>query len=341
MKLPAKLAIASLAIVTAASSASAQNATTDPVGFQSANMVVGTNPIGLPLLNSDLVKTSVVSVSDNTVTLSGVSNVGSLLTSNEPYYIEVYSGNLTGDRFEVSVNATVSAANSSVIIDSSSPNNTFVVASIGTSLNGATVAIRKHVTLDQVQGMFSPALIGSNTAASADQISVFDPATQNYINYFLRADNVTWRRVGTTTNSNKVVVAPGSGIFLNKITSPTVLTQTGGVRINDFALPYVVGNQLLAPGFPVGYSPSSMGATTANGWTGSNTASNADQLAIFNPSTQNFTNYFLRADGTTWRIVGTTTNVSSTELVNSDGTYFAIRKTADANNVMIDPIPAN
>lgn len=341
MKLPAKLAIASLAIVTAASSASAQNATTDPVGFQSANMVVGTNPIGLPLLNSDLARTSVSSVSGNNVNLSGVANVGSLLSSSEPYYLEVYSGSLQGDRFEVSVNSTISAANSSVVLDASSPYNTFSVASIGASLDGATVALRKHVTIEQVQGMFSPALIGSNTAASADQVSVFDPATQNYINYFLRADNVTWRRVGTTTGANKVPIPPGSGIFLEKKTSPTKLTQTGGVRINDFALPFVVGNQLLAPGFPVGYSPASMGATSANGWTGSNTASNADQLAIFDPSTQNFTNYFLRADGTTWRIVGTTTNVTSTELVNSTGTYFAIRKTSDANNVMVNPIPAN
>jgi hypothetical protein len=329
------LTLAAAAVLAALPLANAQNvtATTDPVGFQSSNITVGINPIGLPLLNSDLVKASATSLTGSTLTLSGVSNVGSLLTSGEPYYIEVYSGSLKGDRFEVSVNATISAANSTLILDSTSPYNTTSVDSIGASLANATIALRKHITLDQVQAMFSPALSGSNTSSNADQISVFDAAEQNYKTYFLRADNVTWRVVGTTTSSNKVPIPPGMGIFLNKKSSPTTITQAGCVRTNDFALPYTAGLQLLAPGYPVGYSPSLLGGTTANNWTGSNTSSSADQIAVFNPSEQNFTSYFLRADGVTWRILSTTTNVTSTEIVGSTGAYFVIRKSADANNI--------
>ena len=315
--------------------ANAQNvtATTDPVGFQSSNITVGVNPIGLPLLNSDLAKVSASSLSGSTLTVSGVSNVGSLLTSGEPYYIEVNSGTLKGDRFEVSVNATISAANTTLILDSASAYNTMSVASIGTSLANATIALRKHITLDQVQGMFSPVLIGSNTSSNADQISVFDGTTQNYKTYYLRADTLTWRQVSTTTSANKVPIPPGFGIFLNKKTSSTKITQAGCVRTNDFALPYIAGKQLLAPGYPVGYSPSLLGGTSANNWTGSNTSSSADQIAVFNPTTQNFTSYYLRADGVSWRILATTTNVTSTEVVGSTGAYFVIRKSSDANNI--------
>jgi hypothetical protein len=119
MKLPAKLAIASLAIVTAASIANAQNvtATTDPVGFVTATVPVGISPLAVTLLNPDLLKTTATSVSSNSVALSGQTNVGSLLSAGEPYYIEVYSGSLKGDRFDVDTAATISAANGFVTLN--------------------------------------------------------------------------------------------------------------------------------------------------------------------------------------------------------------------------------
>jgi len=317
---------------------SAQTVSTPIVGFQKISVPVGLSTAGFPLLNSDLIKTSATSLAGNSLSLSGETNVGSKLSSVEPYYIEVYSGNLKGDRFDVNTAATISAANGAVVLDSASGNNTYAVSSILNQLDGATVALRKHITLEQVQSMASASLVGNNTAGSADRIQLYNPINQAYDSYFLRGDGTTWRKVGTTTSANKLAIPPGTGVFISKKSGTVDLTATGVVRQNDFSSPYKVGLQLLAPGYPLEASPSSLGATTANGWTGNNTAGSADQIQVYNPSNQAYDSYFLRGDGTTWRKVGTTTTVTTNNVISGGNAYFASRKAADENNILLNPI---
>lgn len=310
------------------------------VGFQKVDVGVGLNAVGFPLLNNDLLKVSATSLTSNALSLSGQSNVGALLTAGEPYYIEVYSGTLKGDRFDVDTAATKSSSNGSVVLSSSSNNNTYPVSSISGQLDGQTIALRKHITLEQIQAMSQTPMTGSNTAANADQIQLFSGAT--FTTYFLRADGLTWRGSTTgTTSQNKVPVPPGTGVFIKKATASGSLVSTGTVRANDFALPLNSGLQLLAPAFPLNYSPASLGGTTANGWTGSNTSANADQIQVFNNSggTGTFTTYFLRADGSTWR--GSTTGTAdqkNTLIVSDSAGFFVKRSASDANNVLVNPI---
>ena len=317
----------------------AQSTVSTPiVGFQKVSVPAGLSTAGFPLLNSDLVKSSASSVSGNAVTLSGESNVGAKLTSGEPYYVEVYSGALKGDRFDVNTAATITAANGTVVLDSASANNTYAVASIANQLDGATVALRKHVTIEQVQGMSSASLQGSNTASSADQIQFYDSSAGAYVGYFLRGDGVTWRKVGTTATANKTPIPPGTGVFISKQGSAVELTSTGTVRQNDFAQPYVAGLQLKAPAFPLEVSPSSIGANAANGWIGNNTAASADQIQIYNPTAGAYEGFFLRGDGTTWRKVGTTTTVTTTNIVSSGQGYFVSRSSPDQDSLLVNPI---
>lgn len=319
--------------------AEAQTTVSTPiVGFQKASVPVGLSTMGFPLLNSDRVKTTVTSLSGSALNLSGQSNVGSLLTAGEPYYLEVYSGALKGDRFDVDTAATIGAANGTVVLNASSANNTYAVASIATQLDGATVALRKHITIEQIQQMASASLVGNNSAASADQIQLFDSNTGGYSSFYLRGDGTTWRKVGTTTVANKTAIPPGTGIFLSKQSGAVDILASGTVRQNDFALPYKTGLQLLAPGFPVDASPSSLGGAAANGWTGNNSAASADQIQIYNASTVGYESYYLRSDGTTWRKVGTTTVVTSDQLLNSARAFFVARQSADANNILLNPI---
>ena len=158
----------------------------DIVGYQKTSLVVGLNPVGIPLLNNDLFKGPATSLSGSTLSLSSVSNAGALLTSGEPHYLEVYSGALKGDRFDIDTAATITAANGTVVLSSSSANNTLAVASIGTALDGETVAIRRHITLEKVQSFVQGALVGNNTPANADQILIFNPNTQSFLTYYLR-----------------------------------------------------------------------------------------------------------------------------------------------------------
>ena len=167
-----KLNFALTLLVAAVTAGNAQTSTTDPVGYQTISVPVGLSTAAFPLLNPDVLKVATTTLTGAALALEGQTNVGALLSSVEPYYIEVYSGALKGDRFDVDVAATIAAANGNVVLNSGSLNNTFLFSSVGTSLDGATVALRKHVTIEQVQGMASSALVGNNTAGSADQIQV-------------------------------------------------------------------------------------------------------------------------------------------------------------------------
>jgi len=331
------------AVAVAFTSQLSAQTTNDPVstpivGFQKTTVPVGLSTAGFPLLNADLIKTSATSLSSNALTLSGETNVGAKLTAGDPYYIEVYTGSLKGDRFDVDTAATISAANGSVILNSSSGNNTYSVASIASSLDGQTIALRQHITLDQIRQMATPALVGNNSANSADQIQLFNPSTKVYEQYFLRGDGVTWRKVGTVDVSTKVPVPPGVGVFILKKTGVTDLIATGAVRNNDFARPLVTGLQLTAPGFPVDRSPQSLGMTSTNGWTANNSANSADQIQVYNPTTKAYDQYFLRSDGVTWRKVGTLDSFTAAELFSGSRGAFISRKTADSGLVINNPV---
>lgn len=310
----------------------------DIVGYQTVSVPAGLSTAGFPLLNPDLAKTSATSLTGAALALSGQSNVGSLLSANEPYYVEVYSGALKGDRFDVDTAATIAAGNGTVVLNTGSANNTYPAASIANQLDNATVALRKHITLEQVQQMSSAPLVGNNSSASADQVQFYDNATQGYASFFLRGDGITWRKVGTTTVANKTPIPPGTGVFISKQGSSVTLTASGTVRANDFANPLQAGLQLHAAPFPLDVTPASLGGTAANGWVGNNSSASADQIQVYNSATLGYDSYFLRGDGTTWRKVGTTTSVTSNNVATSGQAFFISRQAADNNNVLVNPI---
>ena len=320
--------------------APAQTVSTPIVGFQKVSVPVGASTAGFPMLNPDVLKTTATSLSGSVLTLTGQSNVGSLLTSGEPYYLEVYSGALKGERFDVDTAATISAANGTIVLSASSGNNSFPVASIASSLDGATVAVRQHVTLDQIRTSASPALVGNNFASSADQVQLYNPNTKSYLSYYLRGDGTNWRVTGATTNGfNKIVIPPGTGVFIQKRTAGTEITTAGNVRQNDFSRPYVAGLQLLSSPYPLNYTAAGFGASSSNGWTANNFATSADQIQIYNPSGKNYTSYYLRGDGTNWRKTGSTTNeLASFEMINPANGFFVLRRSADNNNILVNPI---
>ena len=112
-----KMNVALAILVTAVMAGNAQTtATSDIVGYQTITVPVGLSTAGFPLLNSDVVKGATTTLVGNALGLQSQSNVGALLTSTEPYYIEVYSGALKGDRFDVDVAAKIAAANGNVVI---------------------------------------------------------------------------------------------------------------------------------------------------------------------------------------------------------------------------------
>jgi hypothetical protein len=153
-------------------------------------------------------KVSTTTLTGAALALEGQTNVGALLSSVEPYYIEVYSGTLKGDRFDVDVAATIGAANGNVVLNSASLNNTLLFSSVGSNLNGATVALRKHITIEQVQGMASSPLVGNNNASSADQIQFYD-------NVSAASGTIRLTLNVSTNQALDSLAIPGEGIKFN------------------------------------------------------------------------------------------------------------------------------
>lgn len=315
---------------------------TDPVGFQATTVPVGMTTLGNPLVNSDVVRSTASANTISNITFSGVTNFATLLTAGEPYYVEVVSGLLNGERYDVNTAATIASSNAVVTIATNSANNTSPLVA-GSLTNNTTLAVRKHVTLEQVGSYFSPALIGNNNANLADQISLYSSSSRNLVNYFLRGDNLTWRQAGTTTSANKLPIPSGTGFFITKRTTPTTYTSVGSVRMNDFAFPMAAGSSFRAPGFPVSYTPAasnapSLGGLATNGWTGNNNANLADQLQVWNPTNRTFITYFLRGDGSSWRQSGTTTTVTSQELFAANNGFMVLKRTNDLDYILVNPI---
>jgi hypothetical protein len=337
-RLGASLSLGLVLLSAMASSVSAQTVTTTPVGAVTNTISVGLNNLGVSVLNANLLTSACSSNTASTVTLSGSSNVGALLTTGQPYYLEVTAGDasIVGDRFDVDTTATIASANGVVTLNTASVNNTSALTTNVAS--GATFALRKHITLAQLQGFFSTALVGSNTAANADQVWFYNAATDSFSVYYLRADLVNWRLSGSATNVSNTVIAPGVGVLFRKVTSGATLVAVGGVRTNNFALPLTPGLKFVASGYPVDASPSAVGGTVALGWTGNNVAGNADQLQVYNPTTDAFVSYYLRADGTTWRQVGTTTAVTTSSILGFNSAYMIKRNAADASYAVISPV---
>jgi hypothetical protein len=326
-----------LVCLLAAFSAHAQTTVSTPiVGFQKTTVPVGLSAAALPFLNPTVYSGPVIGISGSTLSFGlGVSNIGSLLTAGEPYYIEVYSGPLKGDRFDVDTTGTISAANTTLLLNASSENNTLAVASIGTDLNGASIVLRKHFTLNQVQGLFSTSLVANANPSLADQVSVFS-SSGAFVAYYLRSSS-DWRKSGDPVNYSKLPIPPGFGILLNKRGSTTELTVTGGIRQNDFATPYKAGLQFFAPSVPVDRTPVQIGMVPgANGWVGNLNPSLADQVSILENGA--FVAYSLRPDGTI-RKSGSSTNFNATALLSGSTAYLIKRQNADATIVETQVVP--
>ena len=331
--------IAAFTALGLASIVSAQTVRTTPVGAVTKAIPTGLSSVGISLVNPDMAVALASANTTSTITLTGIPNAGAALTAGFPFYIEAVSGVLEGERFDVDVVATIASSSSVVTILPSSVNNTLALTT--NALVGTQFAIRRHVTLAQVQSFFSSPLVGNASPGSADQIWILNSAGTGFTQYFLRNDLTTWRlTTGTVNVANTVFIPPGTGFIVQKRNTANSLVAVGSVRVNDFSMPLGSGISFRAPAYPVSYSPASLGGTIANGWTGNISPGSADQLRVLNTAGAGFDSYFLRNDGTTWRLSTGTTNVASNLLFNYDSGFLVSRRLSDTNYILVSPVKA-
>ena len=301
----------------------------DTVGYESKNLPANTyTAVGINLLNPDLLVSPVGSVTSTAILVSGSSNVGSLLTSTEPYYVEVKSGATEGARLDVDEAATIAAANGSIVIDSASVNNSDPLASISSSLSGASVALRRHVTITDVGNSISNLTAGAS--GTGDEILLLDAATGGF-QVYLRRTATSWRDANNAT-VNTLPIPPGVGIIVNKRLVPGSITVSGSVRANNFAWNTVQGYQLVTLGFPLDRSPADIGADNAvNGWTSGVTG---DSFLLLNTS-GGFDKYLFRTS-TSWRDANNVTVTANRFLVSGDA--YVLFRNAAGNFDLVKPL---
>jgi hypothetical protein len=341
MSLPRRLVLLLLAALFASAPLGAvDSVTSQPVGIVCTDVPAGLSGVQFPIIPSDALASTVAGQTDMTaggrrlqgIVFMSTTLPSSVLAAGTSYYLEITSGPLEGERFEVEEALTATATPGVLVIDLDDANTTQSTLLL-TALTGAKAAIRPHMTLARLQARVSPALVGSNVASQADGVMVFTALSA--VTYYLRADGVTWRKAGSTADFADMVIAPDQSIMLQMRSGAKELRQEGLVRANAFRINMKPGVQSAATGFPESLSPVEFGATAnilappQNTWVGSNQQSLADGIMVFDPAKGSFVTYYMRADGLTWRAAGSTTDLSLSKILKHDSFMMIKRKNPD------------
>jgi len=158
------------------------------------------------------------------------------------------------------------------------------------------------MSLDQLVPGTTVGLSKATTADNSDNILIFDATTQGYATYFLY-----YATKGTTTYNNRwvlnattpatnVVLKSGSAFWINiKNTTDLPATFVGQVPSDSSkTLTLKYGFNMIGGVFTADWDPNVLGTTywAANG-TRATTADNADNILVFDATTQGYTTYFL------------------------------------------------
>lgn len=313
-----------------------------PFGVMTAEAPVGFTGLSLPLIAEDVFSGRVSSSSGSVVTFEAVSGaIGSRLNAGDSYYLEIVSGPLEGERFDVDTAATITSEDASVQLNLSDGSFSTTPILAVNALAQARAVLRPHQTLAKLASAFSPALVGNNNAALADGVRLMTP--NGFIFYYLRGDGQSWREPGKSADLRSMIVPPDVSLIVQLRSGAKTWTHTGIVRRNAFRKNLVGGLQGFATGFPIDLSPVQVGGFVDHGqasgaqWTGSNDPAAADSFRVFNASTSDFDTYSLNGDGATWTLPGSSLNQASTPILKAPSMIVVSRTNPDPAYLVITP----
>ncbi len=289
----------------AASSLSAQSVSTQPVGAITQQIAAGSGTgtftfVGFPLLKAAVWQGPLSGVSGTSLTVAANSLTASALVAT-PHYVIVTAG--------ANVGLTVDIASNTA--------NTIVLSESVAGLISATdsIAIRPHATLSNLFGATNSAgFFGAGSIATADEIRVFNPTTQLFVNYYYKTTGIGgtgWRSSASTSVSraNDVIYPEQSIVVLRKQSSALPLTVVGEVYNAQFKIPAETGFNWVSNPSPVATSLASSGFYTgsATGLSGSNSITNADEVWRWTGSSWEIFYYKTGGiGGTGWRTTAST-----------------------------------
>lgn len=231
---------------------------------------------------------------DVTTSAGGISIAAQFLPGRE-YFVEIYSGDHAGHRFEINEAASTAG---SISLETSSSLNT--LTSIPATLAGDKIVVREHYTLNDL--FPTTQFAASVSMTTADRV-MFSSGPNGAIHvYWLYANGGSPRWVlsgnASLNDEGGRLIGPAEGWFTHPKTTPQTVVWHGMVRANAFACPLAVGANFIGSAYPMGQSPATRGMTTANGFRGNRDPTQADSLLFWNGNTSTqamayFTHYLL------------------------------------------------
>jgi hypothetical protein len=331
MKLKTAIPSIAAALLAVAPFASAQNATTDPVGFVTMNITAGAGNakkitfVSIPLLDTASIDGQAVgtvsSFTSNSISNSSAGwTAGALSASSSPYLIQITSGAAQGAMFLIST--TVANTPTTVTISADDAVNTNL-STIGLSAGDGY----KIIPCDTLSSLFgTPATTGiaggaNQTVADTIQI-IFNGSTKTYF-YSTTSNRWTQVTLGSPDASN-TPLRPYVGIQYGRLSNSTLtLTATGNVPTTQREVPVKnSGLTLLSQYWPTDSTLQSLNINQISGWTSGANATVADTVQInTNGTTKTF--FF---DGTDWRQVTLGSPIRNTEPVPVGSSILLNRK---------------
>ena len=324
----------------------AQSVVTEPVGF--TTLTVAAKPgsgRGFTYLSVNMVRPT---------EFRSIVPVGGAATVTGQTVLTFPANSFTANQFFGTANAhfieLTNGTSAGVLADVvSNTTNTVTLAEDITSLivgGSSTVRVRPHWTFGTLFGTANTAGFLAGTSGTADLVSILNPATGGFSNYYYSSANSRWQ-IGLSTIANDVVIRPDAGLLIErKLTSAFSFTVVGEVKLGTTEVVIVggsaAGNYTLAPNpYPLpSVTLAASGLYTGNTATGvlKGTSGTADIVSIFNSGTGGFSNYYYSAANNRWQ-TGLST-VADTVVIPEGAAVLIFRRPGNGSFSWFVPQPA-
>jgi hypothetical protein len=344
MKLKTAIPSIAAALLAAAPFASAQNATTDPVGFVTTNITASPNgtSYATTFISPVLLQASAVNgtatgtlsnVASNSVTVTGAGWTVNDLSANQAY-VMLKSGNGSGLVLRVASNtediATVDSFSASLI-------------DLGVAAGDSFQLIQGDTVLSMF-GTPSDGVVGGNatqfSASLTDRVVIRD-LSGNLRSLYFNTDSNQWRRAGSSSDQGTIPISPYSGVYYQRIgTSTLSMLTTGSVPTQNIKLLVPTsGTAFFARVFPTDGTLNGFGFQNLSGWTNTSqegiTTANVDRVVTVDAS-GNVRSFFY--NGTQWRRAGSSADQSSTQIP-IGGSVYTVRSGSGAAQALAVQVP--
>jgi YVTN family beta-propeller protein len=254
---------------------SAGEAVSAPVAWQQIATQIGTQTIGVNVVNPPVFAGQAQSGSGGSIYLTAASGLPGVAEPDARYYLEIRDGPNAGHHFDLS-----HIGDHALVIDADSSENTLV--EVPAQIAGSRVAIHRQMTLSQV--FDKNVLHGTNNPATADQVLFF--TSGGFRSYWLLKSGSRhhWVAAGDAAvrSADDVIMPPGTGVLLKTgQPTPRTLFITGQVRTTRFAKTLPPGYSLFANPWPLDASPASLQMTGATVFTATANPSTADAIQFW------------------------------------------------------------